>query len=87
MRIIVHQRIHERHPEINNDDVIAALRALMAEAYRDNNTWIGIGLDLRGRSIELVYKVHPQTGDVLVYHAFTPPTKTLIQELQGRKGA
>lgn len=40
---------------------------------------MAIGLDGRGRNVELLYKV---AGDVLVIcHAFTPPTKKFRHEL------
>lgn len=73
MEIYVLPRVHERHPELSTEDVIAAFRSVMLDARRDNGTWVCIGLDGRGRDVEMVYK---QLGDnVLIYHAMTRPQR------------
>ena len=84
MRILVLDRVHERHPELTADDVVAAFRSVMQEVCRADGTWVAIGLDGRGRDVEMVYK---QIGDrVLVYHAMTPPTKRTLQEIDHLNG-
>lgn len=80
MRILVLDRVHERHPELSEDDVVTAFRSVMVDAQREGGDWMAIGLDGRGRNVELLYRVR---GDaVLVYHAFTPPTNKFMKELE-----
>ena len=78
MRIYVLDRVHEHHPELSEKDVVTAFRSVMVEAERGSGTWMAIGLDGRGRNVEMLYSV--VDGDVLVYHAFTPPTKKFRRE-------
>lgn len=85
MEIFVLERVHRRHPEIEMRDVLTAFASIEVDAQRDNGSWIAIGLDGRGRDIELVYRVHE--GRVLIYHAFTTPTKKIINEIRALRGA
>ncbi|OZG58910.1 hypothetical protein BEUL_2321 [Bifidobacterium eulemuris] len=80
MQIYVLPRVHERHPDLSDEDVLTAFASVMTDARRDNDTWICIGLDGRGRNVEMVYR---QLGDrVLIYHAMTPPTKKIKHEIE-----
>ncbi|WP_196425003.1 hypothetical protein [Bifidobacterium canis] len=79
MKIQVLDRVTFRHPELSEEDVVIAVRSVMVDAQRESGAWMAIGLDGRGRNVELLYRV---AGDVLVvYHAFTPPTKKFRREL------
>lgn len=79
MKIQVLDRVTFRHPELSEEDVVIAVRSVMVDAQRESGAWMAIGLDGRGRNVELLYRV---AGDVLVvYHAFTPPTKKFRCEL------
>jgi hypothetical protein len=78
MRIYVLDRVHQRHPELSEDDVVTAFRSVMFDAERKDGTWMAVGLDARGRNVELLYSVTEQ--DVLIYHAFTPPTRKFLNE-------
>lgn len=79
MKIQVLDRGTFRHPELSEEDVVIAVRSVMVDAQRESGAWMAIGLDGRGRNVELLYRV---AGDVLVvYHAFTPPTKKFRREL------
>ena len=79
MRIQVLGRVTERHPELSEEDVVTAFRSIMIDAERPNGAWMAVGLDGRGRNVELLYKV---AGDlVVIYHAFTPPTKKFRNEI------
>lgn len=83
MRVYILPRVHKRHPELTDEDVLTAFHSIMIDARRDNETWVCIGLDSRGRNVEIVYK---QIGeDVLIYHAMTPPTKKIKIELAKRR--
>ena len=84
MRIYVLDRVHERHPELSEEDVVTAFRSVMIDAQRDTGGWMAVGLDGRGRNVELLYKV--RGGDVLIYHAFTPPTKKFRREMDRLRG-
>ncbi|MEK0212197.1 hypothetical protein WM019_08755 [Bifidobacterium mongoliense] len=79
MRIQVLDRVHERHPELSEEDVVTAFRSIMTDAERIDGTWMAVGLDGHGRSVELLYKTIGT--NVLVYHAFTPPTKKFIRQI------
>nr|WP_216656914.1 hypothetical protein [Bifidobacterium sp. DSM 109963] len=77
-------RVHERHPELDAEDVLTAFRSIMMDALRENGTWVAIGLDGHGRDVEMVYK---QIADrVLIYHAMTPPTKKTLNEINSLHG-
>ena len=80
MRIFVLDRVHERHPELSEQDVVTALRSVMVEAQRADGTWMAIGLDGRGRDLELLY--NERDGVLVVYHAFTPPTRKFVREIK-----
>lgn len=50
--LIIHPRIHERHPEINDDDVKSAFCNIFAQVYRSKDgagEYMAIGSDLNGR--------------------------------------
>lgn len=79
MKIQVLDRVTERHPELSEEDVVTAFRSVMTDAERESGAWMAIGLDGRGRNVELLYRV--VGGDVLIYHAFIPPTKKFRHEI------
>lgn len=79
MLIHVLGRVHERHPELSEEDVVTALRSVMVDAQRDDGAWMAVGLDGHGRNVEILYRVSGR--DVVVYHAFTPPTRKFRAEL------
>ncbi|MCB4877176.1 hypothetical protein [Bifidobacterium pseudocatenulatum] len=79
MKIYVLPRIHERHPELTAEDVLTAFRSAMQEVRRDDGTWMLVGLDGRGRNVEVLYA--EKNGMVVIYHAFTPPTKKFLNEM------
>ena len=85
---MVHPRVHERHPEIEDGDVLAAWRSALASAPRMDGTgsWITVGVDGRGRLLEMV-SVRNREGCWLVCHAMTPPSRKTLNELKlaGRK--
>ena len=76
--VIVHPRVHERHPEVSVEDVLSAWKHAIRSAPRvdDSRTWVSVGVDVKGRLLEMV-AVHNGRGDWLVYHAMTPPSKKL----------
>ena len=80
--VIVHPRVHERHPDISEEDVLTAWRNMLLSAPRNNGTgsWVSVGMDGNGRLLEMV-SVHNSAGQWLVYHAMTPPTKKTMRKL------
>ena len=80
--MVVHPRIHERHPDITDADVAAAWDNVLLSAPRDDGTgsWVSIGMDGNGRLLEMV-SIHNAAGQWLVYHAMTPPSKKTLKEL------
>ena len=84
MRIQVLDRVMERHPELSEKDVVTAFRSVMVDAERESGAWMAIGLDGHGRNVEMLYRV---VGDlVVIYHAFTPPTKKFRREIDRLRG-
>ena len=85
MEIHVLSRVHERHPELEVDDVVTAFLSAMQEARRDDGTWMLVGLDGHGRNVEILYG--ESGGIIVIYHAFTPPTRKFLREMNqlGRK--
>jgi hypothetical protein len=47
---------------------------------RDDGEYIAIGIDEHGRVLELIAK-RSRNGNLLIYHAMTPPTKKALTEL------
>lgn len=81
--IHVLDRIHERHPELESDDVRSAWEGAIAYAVHSDSRpfeYIAIGFDATGRSIEMVGR-RTSDGDWIIWHAFTPPTRKVLREL------
>lgn len=79
--VVVHPRVAERYPEIEPQDVEAAwVRSYESVRRPDENVWIVLGFDRRGRRLEVIGRV--QGGAWLLFHAFTPPTKKILRETE-----
>ena len=82
-RIYVHERIAKRHPYLSPKDVIYAWKHCLVSAPRldvDPFEYLAIGIDRKGRLIELV-AIRDSEGDWLIYHADTPPHGNARKEL------
>ncbi|MDI9591007.1 MAG: hypothetical protein QM302_08245 [Acidobacteriota bacterium] len=79
--IDVHPRVHRRHPEIADDDVLAAMHGMVRYQQRDGGEWLSVGFDDKGRLLELVYVYDSDRDGFLVYHAMTPPSGKTLREL------
>ena len=77
----VHPRISERHPEIAEGDVEAAMRSMFRYKQRSSGEWIAVGLDKRSRLIELVYLYDDASDFFFVFHGMTPPSSKTLREL------
>lgn len=84
-KILVHDRVNQRHPEISDSDVIAAVRSMIRYRERDDGHFIGVGFDSKGRFIEMVYLYLEEDDTFFVYHAMTPPSLKSLKELEMQK--
>lgn len=77
----VHPRIHGRHPEISDADIVTAWENFAVAATRDiAEREVRTGFDSRGREIEMVgVRVK---GEWLVFHGMTPPSKKTRREIE-----
>lgn len=78
-------RVETRHPEqhITKRDAVEAWYNSIRSVPRlgkNPNEYLAIGIDGKGRLIELV-AVRNSDGDFLIYHAFTPPQENAKREL------
>lgn len=88
MRIIVLDRIEERHPDVSKEDAATAWCSAVAWmpdlAKGDPRRYIGVGFDKRGREIEVV-AIRKDVDTWVVIHAQTP-AKTDIKRKLGLIG-
>lgn len=81
----IHQRVHERHPEIDDGDVETAWENYRFAAVRiPREQEMRTGYDSHGRYIEMV-GVLLADGAWLVYHAMTPPSKKTLKEIEAAR--
>ena len=80
-QIGVHPRISERHPEVSEADVMAAMRSMIRYKQRDSGEWIAVGTDSRSRLVELVYIYDADDDYFFVYNGMTPPSGKTLREL------
>lgn len=81
-RVIVLNRVHERQPDIDPEDVCAAWDDVLICRPRVDTEpleYVAIGTDGRGRLLELVAV---DAGDAwIIKHAQTPPQEGIKHEL------
>lgn len=77
----VHPRVSRRHPEVTPDDVAAAMRGMIRYKQRSTGEWVAVGLDGKGRLIELVYQYDEGADFFFVFHGMTPPSGKTLREL------
>ena len=77
----VHLRVSRRHPEVTPDDVAAAMRGMIRYKQRSTGEWVAVGLDGKGRLIELVYQYDEGDDFFFVFHGMTPPSGKTLREL------
>ena len=78
-RLMIHPRIHDKHPELSDDDVKAAFNSIFKHIHRESGECVGVGMDRKQRLVELVFR---ECGDsIIVYHALTPPTQKVMKAL------
>lgn len=80
-QIGVHPRIAERHPEVTDEDVVAAMRSMIRYKQRKTGEWLAVGMDAHNRLVELVYIYDADDDFFFVYHGMTPPSGKTLREL------
>ncbi len=87
-KVHVHPRIKERHPILDEEDVLHAFEnyeICRQRLDKESDEHLGFGFDAQGRAIEFV-AVRDNEGDWLIYHALTPLSENAKRELGlGRK--
>ena len=81
--VAIHPRVCERHPELTDEDVLAAWANCLRSSHRSLGTLedhVALGLDGKGRAIEMIAVLQPDDS-WLIYHAMTPPTQKVLREL------
>ena len=79
----VHPRVHENHPELEDEDVLSAWMSTFASTVRigtDPLRFVAIGVDGKGCSVEMI-AVRTKNQHWYIIHAFTPPTQNVLKEL------
>ncbi len=82
-RIIVLDRVTERHPDVSKEDAITAWSHCIASTPAfdvDPDRYIAIGIDGKGRQIELI-AVRKPGGLWLIIHAQYPPQHDIKKRL------
>jgi hypothetical protein len=81
--VTINPRIHQRHPELNDADVLAAWVGCIRAARRTRSAFddfVAVGFDKKGRLLEMV-AVLREDESWHIYHAFSPPTSKVLAEL------
>ena len=82
-RVVVHPRVGMCHPELSTEDVLTAWDNCLRSSSRSDcalEDYVAVGVDRKGRIIEMIAALKPD-DTWLIYHAFTPPSKKVLQEL------
>lgn len=80
MRVRVHPRATDRHPEVTVSDVVEAFEGTLRSRARDTPPvqWVGVGPDASGRLLEYI-AVEDEPDGWLVLHAMPATKKVLIE--------
>ncbi len=80
MRVRVHPRVTDRHPEVTAADVVEAFEGTLRSRARDTHPvqWVGVGTDASGRLLEYI-AVEDEPDGWLVFHAMPATKKVLIE--------
>jgi len=85
VRVRVHPRVADRHPEVTTADVIEAFESTLRSRARDTHPvqWVGVGMDAEGRLLEYI-AVEDEPDGWLIFHAM-PATRKVLVEIGLRK--
>ena len=80
MEVRVHSRVSMLHPDIDDEDVIAAFTGTLRSVPRERTgfppQWVGVGMDGKGWLVQYV-AVNDGPDHWLVFHAVQATTKVL----------
>ena len=80
MEVRVHSRVHTVHPDIEDDDAVAAfmntLRAVPREGTGFPPQWVGVGIDSKGRLLQYV-AINDGLDQWLIFHSMQATAKVL----------
>lgn len=79
-RVVVLDRVPERHPNVSKEDAETAwCNCLMSTPAFDGepNRYLAVGIDGKGRLIELVVVWEPDERLWLIIHGQTPPQESI----------
>ena len=57
------------------------MRGMISYRQRPTGEWLAVGLDGRGRLVELVYQYDDEDDFFFVLHGMTPPSGKTLREL------
>lgn len=57
------------------------MRGMISYRQRPTGEWLVVGLDGRGRLVELVYQYDDENDLFFVFHGMTPPSGKTLREL------
>lgn len=83
-QVEVADRVTERHPQLSEEDVLAAWRSRVKCQVRIGPwppQYVAVGFDSKSRPVEMVAVYDPSQDKVLIFHANTPATKKVKKEL------
>ena len=86
--VIVHERVHLRHPDVSDDDVIYAWHHKIKERKRpktDPTQYAAVGFDSHGRLLEMCAVRNLDVDAMVVFHAMRA-TRKMMEELKLDKG-
>lgn len=87
MEVHVHPRVWRGHPDLAEEDVVAAFRSTLRSMPREDTglppQWVGVGVDQRGRLLQYV-AVNEVNDDWLVFHAMQATSEVLRELGLGR---
>lgn len=80
VEVRVHPRVNTTHPEIEDEDVVAAFLNTLRSVPRIGTSippqWVGVGMDGKGRLLQYV-AADEGTDHWLIFHAMPATTKIL----------
>lgn len=82
-KILVLDRVVQRHPDVTKADAVHAWEYCLKSMPRLDKgpeEWVGIGMDAGGRLLEIV-ALRNERGMWLIKHAQTPPQEKIKREL------
>ncbi|MCL1799301.1 MAG: hypothetical protein FWG23_06160 [Eggerthellaceae bacterium] len=81
--VIVDKRVHDRHPEIEDFDVLSAWKNAISIVKRETSEkdfLVVVGVDTKSRLLELV-AAEETSGALRIFHAMTPPSEKTLREV------